>query len=869
MARSAWGLEAPPTTDDARADARAYQAVARTLDELETFARREGAPLGPDAVVAALERTTVRPVGAGEVGRVAVLDYRRARTREFDVVVLLGLEEGTFPRRDRPSPFLDDDTRRDLGGRLERVDSVARDRYLFYTACTRASRRLVLAREAATDDGVPREPSPFWDDVRALFDDGRGRAGDAPAAAVQPHLDAGVGSERPRAAPGVARLSVDEGDTASALAAANGWTRRLDRALTAFDRSTELTSPGVLGWLGARTTFAATELERFADCSSAWLVERVIDPKRIDAEPDPMLRGSVMHTALRAFYATLPKEVGADRVTPENLEAALGHMRRCLDTALESGVKLDLTDLQGAELRQTLLADLEGFVRDEAASRVAFDPRRLEVAFGSDRAAPELQRGLSLGEGLTLSGKIDRIDIDPFSARGIVQDYKSGVGAHSARDIDRELRLQIPLYVLVLRDLVGVEPLGGVYRALAGRRVTRGMLRSSAREDLPGFAKDDYLDDDAFWAQVDTARDRAADYAERIRAGDVRHDPKGDGCPAVVRSLDGLSGAARMTVVDETSARLNDEQLEAVEATGNVFVSAGAGTGKTSVLVERYVRAVCERGLDVESILVITYTRKAAGELRSRIRAALLDRGRHDLARELDGAWISTIHGFCNRLLKAHPFGVGLDPRFRELDEAGSAVLRGEAFERALDSFCAGGEPERLRLLATYRANGLRRMLTGVYETLRSAGRPLVLELGERPSFEDAAYGAPPRGRVCPGRPECNRDAAEQRRRGEPDRCGGHPAGASRGSLVAPEPRRTGRVLRVRAQGARAGSARGACGLRTGCSCRSSSRASQTSTRSPSGGSRSSTSRTSSSPRAICFATTRTCARRHASASGS
>ena len=239
-----------------------------------------------------------------------------------------------------------------------------------------------------------------------------------------------------------------------------------------------------------------------------------------------------MHTALRAFYATLPKEVGADRVTPENLESALDHVRRCLDAALESGVKLDLTDLQGAELRQTLLADLEGFVRDESVSRVAFDPRRLEVAFGSDRAAPELQRGLSLGEGLTLSGKIDRIDIDPFSARGIVQDYKSGVGAPSARDIDRELRLQIPLYVLVLRDLVGVEPLGGVYRALAGRRVTRGMLRSSAREDLPGFARDDYLDDDAFWAQVDTARERAGEYAERIRAGDVRHDPKGDGCPS-------------------------------------------------------------------------------------------------------------------------------------------------------------------------------------------------------------------------------------------------------------------------------------------------------------------------------------------------
>ncbi|MEP7223571.1 MAG: UvrD-helicase domain-containing protein, partial [Actinomycetota bacterium] len=84
------------------------------------------------------------------------------------------------------------------------------------------------------------------------------------------------------------------------------------------------------------------------------------------------------------------------------------------------------------------------------------------------------------------------------------------------------------------------------------------------------------------------------------------------------------------------------------------------------------------------------------------------------------------------------PFAVGLDPRFRELEDAGAAVLRGEAFERALEQFCSTGDPERLRLLATYRVHGLRRMLTGVYETLRSAGRELSLELGERSSLRDA-----------------------------------------------------------------------------------------------------------------------------------
>jgi ATP-dependent helicase/nuclease subunit A len=181
----------------------------------------------------------------------------------------------------------------------------------------------------------------------------------------------------------------------------------------------------------------------------------------------------------------------------------------------------------------------------------------------------------------------------------------------------------------------------------------------------------------------------------------------------------------------------NPEQEAAIEAGGVVFVSAGAGTGKTTVLVERFAKAVCERGFDVDSLLVITYTEKAAGELRDRIRARLAGLGRPDLARELDAAWISTIHGFCHRLLRTHPFGAGIDPRFRVLDDSQARVLASEAFEDALTAFCADGDPERTGLLATYGARALRRMLTGVYETLRSAGRPLLLELGDRPGLPE------------------------------------------------------------------------------------------------------------------------------------
>jgi ATP-dependent helicase/DNAse subunit B len=523
MVRAAYGTDAPPAGETSRLDLRAYGHALQLLTELDGFAATR------DETIAALERCEVRLASSGEAGRVAVLDLMRARTRRFEVVFLLGLEEGSLPRRTRTSPFLDDDRRKELGARLERPDQVSRDRYLFYTACTRATRRLYLVREAATEEGNPREPSPFWEEVAAVFDpeDVTHATSRRPLSALTWTLE-GAPSDRER----LRALVLLPPDEAGALAGANGWERRLRRARNALARETRLRSEVTLAIYGAKTTFGVTELERFADCSSAWLFERVISPKTIDAEVDPMLRGSVAHSALHKFYAGLPKELGHDRVVPENLERAIGFLRRCLDDALRGGVRLELTDLQAAELEESLWRDLEGFVRDEAESPLQLVPRRFEVSFGSDRSAPELQRGLHLGEGLHLSGKIDRIDVDPYSARGIVQDYKSGKTAHSAKQIDEELKLQLPLYMLVLRDLVGIEPLGGVYRALAGARVTRGLLHAGATDDLPGYMKNDYLEEDEFWRLVETARDRALGYAQRIRAGDIRHDPKNGECPS-------------------------------------------------------------------------------------------------------------------------------------------------------------------------------------------------------------------------------------------------------------------------------------------------------------------------------------------------
>ncbi|HEU4942367.1 MAG TPA: hypothetical protein VFT18_03825, partial [Gaiellaceae bacterium] len=161
MVRNAYGLESPPAGETSRDDLRAYEGCRRVLHDLEGW-ERIAAPVSREDVLAALERASVRTPAATDAGRVPVLDLARARTRRFEHVFVLGLEEGTLPRRSPATPFLGDDERRRFGGRLRRNDQVARDRYLFYTACTRPTDRLYLVREAASDDGSPREASPFW-----------------------------------------------------------------------------------------------------------------------------------------------------------------------------------------------------------------------------------------------------------------------------------------------------------------------------------------------------------------------------------------------------------------------------------------------------------------------------------------------------------------------------------------------------------------------------------------------------------------------------------------------------------------------------------------------------------------------------------
>ncbi len=170
--------------------------------------------------------------------------------------------------------------------------------------------------------------------------------------------------------------------------------------------------------------------------------------------------------------------------------------------------------------------------------------------------------------------------------------------------------------------------------------------------------------------------------------------------------------------------KLTDEQKKAVTETGsNILVSAGAGTGKTRVLVERFLHLV-SNGVAVTEILTLTYTEKAANEMKKRIMDGLALLGRERERRGLESAYISTIHAFAARILREHPFEAGVDPDFRVIESEESDFLKEQALDEALEKLCEKGN-EVFELLKIYSEKDVRAGVLKVFDAARHDGMTL------------------------------------------------------------------------------------------------------------------------------------------------
>ncbi|MGH7575694.1 MAG: UvrD-helicase domain-containing protein, partial [Longimicrobiales bacterium] len=188
----------------------------------------------------------------------------------------------------------------------------------------------------------------------------------------------------------------------------------------------------------------------------------------------------------------------------------------------------------------------------------------------------------------------------------------------------------------------------------------------------------------------------------------------------------------------------------------NLMVEAGAGAGKTTAMVGRMVALVRSARASIEQIAAVTFTRKAAAELRERFQTALeaelmaaRERGdaetaaRTDVAlREIDRAFIGTIHSFCARLLRERPLDAGVDPGFRELIASEETRLRREYWNTHVERLAAEGAPR----LAELTEVGLKpAYLFTLFETLTD--------------YPDVAFPAEPVARPDPSRARIELDA--------------------------------------------------------------------------------------------------------------
>ena len=182
------------------------------------------------------------------------------------------------------------------------------------------------------------------------------------------------------------------------------------------------------------------------------------------------------------------------------------------------------------------------------------------------------------------------------------------------------------------------------------------------------------------------------------------------------------------------------EQRAALDANGRVIVSASAGSGKTTVMIEKIIRLIGAGELGVDELLAVTFTKKAAAQMKEKLAEALIQainnaegdelrrKALKEQLAEVPNADISTIHSFCAKLIRTHFYAADVENTFRVIgsDDAEGVALKNEALDELFDEGYANKEQDVqfASLLSLYwrkkSDNTLRKIITGTYEKLRN-----------------------------------------------------------------------------------------------------------------------------------------------------
>jgi len=497
--RSAEVLTGPAAQDGA-----VLAAGRGALDQLAALAASDaGLAPEPRELEALLHDVEVHSGSRPAPGAVTFTDPLSLRARRVRALFACGLQEGVFPRAPQAEPFFGDAEREQIaaasGLALARRDELGGERYLFYATVSRPEERLYLSWHEADDEGDRAVRSFFVSDVCDLF-----------AEALE---------QRTRTRT-LGQVGWPDG-------AAPTERERLRQRAAAGERLREpaigaLRDSALLAGLRERSSWSASGIELWAGCPVKWFVERLLEPEGLQPDPELMLRGAFAHALLETTLRGLAEQTGSPRLTPSTLPLA----RELADTALahlQRGAQLTMSRDPSRQraLAHRLRSDLLRYLEHAANDGSQLEPTELELDFGG---ATDERPALELGDGVRLRGRIDRIDVGG-DGQAIVYDYKGRVAVESAKWREKR-KFQVALYLLVARDVLGLDPVGGLYQPLGGKdQRPRGLLIEDADPGLGSFTTDRHPRP-VFEAIVDGVLEDVLQAVGELRAGALQPRPE-------------------------------------------------------------------------------------------------------------------------------------------------------------------------------------------------------------------------------------------------------------------------------------------------------------------------------------------------------
>ena len=467
---------------------------------------------------------------------VNVINVLEARQWEIPVVFVGGLLEKEFPKQIRENLFLKDYYRSRLNatGKIvlrEACEKMDEERYLFYIAITRAKEKLYLSYPSANSNGNLTLPSFFLSDIQKLFSKEvrkeitihRNLSNIIPEpeeiitstdskSFVYYHLNTPCVSEREQYEKDVALWLYNNTEDENSL---RGGLCTLTALINSYNNlRIKLSDKGIIKKIGeASRRFSPTKLKDYAQCPYKYFGRSTLKLKQaLPNSLDLLMQGIIIHKVLEEYFKDT-KDI-----------------TKIFDDIFKQKTRAMIIGFEELKIKNEMINTLLIFEYMEKESDLSrFKPSLFEAKFG-DEELGTLEIGDNKKEAVEISGKIDRIDISETNGEkiGVIIDYKYGQTEFKITDMEEGLDLQLPIYLLALRDVFKIIPVASEFYALKSSKKTgiyNRELIDNFSFNIKPMKKSLSIDSKGFNKMLKDAENHILEFAKEIRNGRIELAP--------------------------------------------------------------------------------------------------------------------------------------------------------------------------------------------------------------------------------------------------------------------------------------------------------------------------------------------------------